>query len=178
MAKCSRRLRRCPPTLVRSRMLGALDERARRRDACACGEPRHNENDNVLGLRSCGIWESVLVAMSSIESVSTACAALLTSTHASGLIGLAVMGENLVLNMANHGFTVAVYNRTTSKVTAFLESRAKGKSILGAMSEKELVAQLKAPRKVMIMVQAGGPVDAVIEGLVYVARLVVACFAC
>ncbi len=68
--------------------------------------------------------------------------------------------------MANHGFTVSVYNRTTSKVTQFLSSRAKGKSIVGAMSEKELVSQLASPRKIMIMVQAGAPVDAVIEGLV------------
>lgn len=82
------------------------------------------------------------------------------------LKGLAVMGENLVLNMANHGFSVSVYNRTTQKVKDFVGGRGKGKSILGAMSERELVAQLKSPRKIMIMVQAGGPVDAVIEALV------------
>ena len=62
-----------------------------------------------------------------------------------GLVGLAVMGENLVLNMESHGFTVAVFNRTTSKVDAFLAGRAKGKSIVGAHSPKELVAQLKRP---------------------------------
>ncbi len=76
------------------------------------------------------------------------------------------MGENLVLNMANHGFHVSVYNRTTSKVKDFINGRAKGKSIVGAFSERELVSQLKSPRKVMIMVQAGNPVDAVIEALV------------
>lgn len=76
------------------------------------------------------------------------------------------MGENLVLNMANHGFTVSVYNRTTSKVKDFISGRAKGKSIVGAFSERELVSQLKSPRKIMIMVQAGGAVDAVIEALV------------
>jgi len=83
-----------------------------------------------------------------------------------GLIGLAVMGENLVLNMASHGFTVAVYNRTTSKVDAFMEGRAKGKTILGAHSPTELIAHLKSPRRIMIMVQAGAAVDKVIEELV------------
>jgi len=83
-----------------------------------------------------------------------------------GLIGLAVMGENLVLNMASHGFTVAVYNRTTSKVDAFMEGRARGESIIGTHSPTELVAQLKSPRRIMIMVQAGGAVDKVIEELV------------
>ena len=72
-----------------------------------------------------------------------------------GLIGLAVMGENLVLNMESHGFTVAVFNRTTSKVDAFLAGRAKGKKIVGAHTPQELVASLKRPRKIMIMVKAG-----------------------
>ena len=83
-----------------------------------------------------------------------------------GLIGLAVMGENLVLNMNNHGFTVCVFNRTTSKVTDFVEGRAKDTKVIGAMSQEELVKSLKSPRKVMIMVQAGKAVDAVIKGLV------------
>ena len=82
-----------------------------------------------------------------------------------GVIGLAVMGENLVLNMASRGYTVAVYNRTTSKVGAFLAGRAAGKSILGAWSAQELVATLARPRRVMLMVQAGGAVDRVIETL-------------
>ncbi len=68
--------------------------------------------------------------------------------------------------MANHGFKVSVYNRTTHKVTDFLAGRGKGKPVQGAFSEKELVSQLSSPRKILIMVQAGGPVDAVIEGLV------------
>ena len=72
-----------------------------------------------------------------------------------GLIGLAVMGENLVLNMASHGFTVAVFNRTTSKVDAFLAGPAQGKPILGSHTVQELVSQLKKPRKIMIMVKAG-----------------------
>ena len=76
-----------------------------------------------------------------------------------GLIGLAVMGENLVLNMANHGYTVAVYNRTTSKVERFLSGRAKGKTILGAHTLKELVSQVKSPRRIMMMVKAGAAVD-------------------
>ena len=83
-----------------------------------------------------------------------------------GLIGLAVMGENLVLNMDNHGHTVAVINRSTDKVTAFVEGRAKGLPILGAYTYPELIALLKRPRRIMIMVKAGAPVDAVIEGLV------------
>ncbi len=89
-----------------------------------------------------------------------------TPTADIGLIGLAVMGENLVLNMESRGFTVAVFNRTTSKVDAFVAGRAKGKKIIGAHSTEELVAALKRPRKIMIMVQAGPPVDAVINGLV------------
>ncbi len=83
-----------------------------------------------------------------------------------GLIGLAVMGENLILNMESKGFTVAVYNRTTEKVDAFIEGRAKGKNIIGTHSPKELVEQLSTPRKIMIMVKAGKPVDSVIGQLV------------
>ncbi len=82
-----------------------------------------------------------------------------------GLVGLAVMGENLVMNMANHGFTVSVYNRTTDKVTAFVEGRAAGRSIVGAYSLEELVQGLARPRKVMLMVKAGQPVDDYIEAL-------------
>ena len=82
-----------------------------------------------------------------------------------GVIGLAVMGENLVLNMANHGFTVAVYNRTTQRVDDFVEGRAKGKTIIGTHSPEELVNQLKRPRRVMLMVQAGAAVDKVISDL-------------
>jgi 6-phosphogluconate dehydrogenase len=89
-----------------------------------------------------------------------------TPTADIGLIGLAVMGENLVLNMESHGFTVAVFNRTTSKVDAFLAGRAKGKQIVGTHSNEELVSALKRPRKIMIMVQAGAAVDGVINGLV------------
>ncbi|MBD3239284.1 MAG: decarboxylating NADP(+)-dependent phosphogluconate dehydrogenase [Chitinivibrionales bacterium] len=80
-----------------------------------------------------------------------------------GLVGLAVMGENLVLNMENKGFTVAVYNRTVEKVDNFVEGRGKGKNIIGTHSVEELVASLKKPRKVMMMVKAGKPVDAFIE---------------
>ena len=82
-----------------------------------------------------------------------------------GVIGLAVMGENLVLNMASRGYTVAVYNRTTSKVDAFLATRAAGKTIVGAWSPEELVSKLAKPRRVMLMVQAGRAVDRVIETL-------------
>jgi 6-phosphogluconate dehydrogenase len=83
-----------------------------------------------------------------------------------GLIGLAVMGQNLVLNMNDKGYTVAVYNRTTSKVDRFMENEAKGRDILGAHSMEEFVGLLERPRKVMLMVKAGNPVDATIEQLV------------
>ncbi|MBN1269492.1 MAG: decarboxylating NADP(+)-dependent phosphogluconate dehydrogenase [Kiritimatiellae bacterium] len=83
-----------------------------------------------------------------------------------GLIGLGVMGENLVLNMAGHGYTVAVFNRTTSKIDAFLDGLARGRSIVGAYSPQDLVRALKRPRRIVIMVKAGPPVDAVIADLV------------
>lgn len=83
-----------------------------------------------------------------------------------GLIGLAVMGENLVINMESKGFTVSVFNRSTQKVTDFLGSRAKNKNIIGTYSIEELVASLKKPRKVMIMVKAGKPVDDFIDLLI------------
>jgi len=83
-----------------------------------------------------------------------------------GLVGLAVMGQNLVLNMADHGYTVAVYNRSASVTDDFIAGRAKDASVIGVHSYEELVATLERPRRVMLMVQAGGPVDAVIETLV------------
>ena len=83
-----------------------------------------------------------------------------------GLIGLAVMGENLVLNMESKGFTVAVYNRTVEKVDAFINGRAKGKNIIGAHSFEELINSLESPRKIMLMVKAGKPVDDFIELLI------------
>jgi len=83
-----------------------------------------------------------------------------------GIVGLAVMGENLVMNMESKGFSVCVYNRTTDKVAAFLEGRAKGLNITGAYSLQELVDSLKAPRKIMLMVKAGKPVDDNIEALI------------
>ena len=76
-----------------------------------------------------------------------------------GLIGLAVMGQNLVLNMNDHGYTVVVYNRTTSKVDDFLANEAKGTKVQGAHSIEELVAKLKRPRRIMMLVKAGQPVD-------------------
>ena len=82
-----------------------------------------------------------------------------------GLIGLAVMGENLVMNMESHGFQVSVFNRTTEKVTNFVEGRAKGKNIVGTYSLEELVDSLEKPRKVMMMVKAGDAVDQMIEKL-------------
>ena len=83
-----------------------------------------------------------------------------------GLIGLAVMGQNLVLNMADHGYRVAVFNRTTSKVNDFVDGPAKDTTIIGTYSMEELVGSLAKPRKVMLMVKAGEVVDRFIEMLV------------
>jgi 6-phosphogluconate dehydrogenase len=80
-----------------------------------------------------------------------------------GLIGLAVMGQNLVLNMNDHGYKVAVFNRTVSKVDDFLADEAKGTQVVGAHSMEELCGLLKSPRRVMIMVKAGDVVDHTIE---------------
>ncbi|MBV9762931.1 MAG: decarboxylating NADP(+)-dependent phosphogluconate dehydrogenase [Acidobacteriaceae bacterium] len=80
-----------------------------------------------------------------------------------GLIGLAVMGQNLVLNMNEHGFRVAVFNRTVSKVDDFLNDEAKGTQVVGAHSIEELVQSLKRPRRVMLMVKAGETVDHMID---------------
>src|ERR1700712_749478 len=83
-----------------------------------------------------------------------------------GLIGLAVMGQNLVLNMNDHGYKVAVFNRTTSKVDDFIANEAKGTEVVGTHSIKELCSVLKTPRRVMIMVKAGEVVDQNIDMLV------------
>ena len=82
-----------------------------------------------------------------------------------GLVGLAVMGENLVMNMESRGFTVAVYNRTTEKVTNFVSGRAAGKNIIGCFSMEELAENLAKPRKIMMMVKAGAAVDELIDQL-------------
>ncbi|MFO7937968.1 MAG: decarboxylating NADP(+)-dependent phosphogluconate dehydrogenase [Kiritimatiellia bacterium] len=83
-----------------------------------------------------------------------------------GLIGLAVMGENLILNMESKGYTVACFNRTTSKVDAFVKGRGADKNIIGCKTLKELAANLKKPRRVMVMVKAGQPVDMTIDALI------------
>lgn len=89
-----------------------------------------------------------------------------TPTADIALIGLAVMGQNLILNMNDHGFVVCAYNRTTEKVKSFLENEAKGTKVIGAYSLKEMVSTLKSPRRVMLLVKAGTAVDAFIEQLV------------
>jgi 6-phosphogluconate dehydrogenase len=81
------------------------------------------------------------------------------------VIGLAVMGQNLILNMNDHGFTVVAFNRTVSKVDDFLAREAKGTKVIGARSLEEMAALLKRPRRVMLMVKAGEPVDDFIEQL-------------
>src|SRR5687767_12031981 len=82
------------------------------------------------------------------------------------LIGLAVMGQNLILNMNDHGFTVVAYNRTISKVDEFLNKEAKGTNVIGARSIQEMVSYLKRPRRIMMLVKAGAPVDEFIEQLI------------
>src|SRR5213593_2038825 len=81
------------------------------------------------------------------------------------LIGLAVMGQNLILNMNDNGFTVVAFNRTVSKVDDFLNQEAKGTNVIGAHSIQEMIGLLKKPRRVMLMVKAGKPVDEFIEVL-------------
>jgi 6-phosphogluconate dehydrogenase len=83
-----------------------------------------------------------------------------------GLVGLAVMGENLVLNMESKGFTVAVFNRTVAKVENFVNGRGKGKNVIGCADLKELVDNLESPRKIMLMVKSGKPVDDFIEQVI------------
>src|ERR1700710_382290 len=83
-----------------------------------------------------------------------------------GLIGLAVMGQNLVLNMNDHGYKVAVFNRTVSKVDDFINEEAKGTDVVGAHSMEEFAGLLKKPRRVMMMVKAGNTVDHMIDAVV------------
>jgi 6-phosphogluconate dehydrogenase len=94
-----------------------------------------------------------------LEAAMEACADI-------ALIGLAVMGQNLILNMNDHGFTVVAYNRSTEKVDRFLANEAKGTRVLGAHSVAEMAALLKKPRRVMMLVKAGKPVDEFIEQLI------------
>ncbi|XP_069114736.1 6-phosphogluconate dehydrogenase, decarboxylating-like [Argopecten irradians] len=82
------------------------------------------------------------------------------------LIGLAVMGQNIILNMNDHGFTVVAFNRTVSKVDDFMNNEAKGTNIIGAKSMEDMVSNLKKPRRVMLLVKAGAAVDAFIDKLV------------
>ena len=82
-----------------------------------------------------------------------------------GVIGMAVMGQNLVLNMSDNGFKIAVYNRTPARMRDFIQGPASGKEIHGAETLKELVSLLKKPRVVMLMIKAGQPVDLTIKAL-------------
>src|SRR4051812_27887238 len=82
-----------------------------------------------------------------------------------GVIGLAVMGENLALNIERNGFPIAVYNRSFDKTDAFVNGRAKGKNVVGAKTIADFVGALERPRRILAMVKAGKPVDGVIEEL-------------
>ncbi|RDW93716.1 NADP(+)-dependent, decarboxylating phosphogluconate dehydrogenase [Aspergillus mulundensis] len=104
-------------------------------------------------------------AVARLAGIAASLMAPITPSADFGLIGLAVMGQNLILNAADHGFTVCAYNRTTSKVDRFLENEAKGKPIVGAHSVEEFCAKLKRPRRIMLLVMAGNPVDQFIESL-------------
>jgi len=86
--------------------------------------------------------------------------------HDIGLIGLAAMGQSLVLNMESKGYSVAAYNRTAGRTSEFAGGRARGKNIFAAYNLEEFVASLKKPRKIMLMVKAGNPVDENIVALV------------
>jgi len=89
----------------------------------------------------------------------------MTKTRNFGVIGLAVMGENLALNVESRGFPIAVYNRTSSKTETFMKERAVGKDVKAAYTLEEFVQSLDRPRQILVMVKAGGPVDKVIEQL-------------
>ena len=89
----------------------------------------------------------------------------MTATADIGLIGLAVMGQNLALNMADHGYSVVVYNRTSERTAEFMAGPAEGMSIAAAGSPLELAAALRAPRRILLMVKAGPAVDAVVADL-------------
>jgi 6-phosphogluconate dehydrogenase len=80
-----------------------------------------------------------------------------------GLIGLGVMGENLVLNAERNGFSSVVYNRTYAKTEEFLKGRGAGKQIIGATSLEDFVAKLQRPRRILMMIKAGDPIDAMIQ---------------
>src|ERR1017187_7824658 len=82
-----------------------------------------------------------------------------------GLIGLGVMGENLALNIERNGFPIAIYNRTIEKVDEFVQGRGKGKQVIGCHDDKAFVACLERPRKIILLVKAGSPVDQTVEKL-------------
>ena len=83
-----------------------------------------------------------------------------------GVVGLAVMGQNLILNMNDNGYVVSAYNRTTSKVDEFIANEAKDTNVVGVHSLEELVSTLKSPRKIMLMIKAGDAVDQEIDKLI------------
>ncbi|KXS21622.1 decarboxylating 6-phosphogluconate dehydrogenase [Gonapodya prolifera JEL478] len=103
--------------------------------------------------------------MSATKRAAQVASHIITPKADVGLIGLAVMGQNLILNMNDHGFTVCAYNRTTSKVDEFLANEAKGTKIIGAHSIQEFCAKLKRPRKIILLVKAGSAVDQFIAQL-------------
>src|SRR4051794_33563130 len=117
-------------------------------------------------IREIGIWNRHQISDKRGRSAETPrWSRIMEPTADIALFGLAVMGQNLIMNMNDHGFTVVAYNRTTSKVDEFLNDAAKGSHVIGAHSIEEMIGLLKRPRKVMLMVKAGKPVDEFIEHL-------------
>eukprot|EP00080_Pristionchus_pacificus_P019462 PDM79482.1 hypothetical protein PRIPAC_32061 [Pristionchus pacificus] len=133
------------------------------RGSC-CEETRATFRPN-LNTSDRGVIEGATIAKGDGMSISV------MSSHATGasdiaVIGLAVMGQNLILNMNDHGFVVCAYNRTTSKVDEFLANEAKGTKIVGAHSIEEICKLLKRPRRIVILVKAGAPVQAMFDSIV------------
>merc|ERR1711981_791441 len=124
-----------------------------------------------MGVPFCVLWLPHLIYQKFLTFVLTASKHTIATKMSEpvadiALIGLAVMGQNIILNMNDHGFVVCAYNRTTEKVDAFLNNEAKGTKIVGAHSLQEMVDKLKKPRRVMLLVKAGAAVDSFIDQLV------------
>ncbi|GMT23506.1 hypothetical protein PFISCL1PPCAC_14803, partial [Pristionchus fissidentatus] len=129
--------------------------------------PSPSSRSSISSSRTNASFNSIAYAGSTTTTMSVS----VMPQHSTGVadiavVGLAVMGQNLILNMDDHGFTVCAYNRTTSKVDEFLANEAKGTKIIGAHSVEEMCKKLKRPRRVLILVKAGAPVQNMIDSIV------------